>query len=256
MIPSAPQSPVTASTFEHRSVAIRPLALPSEHGGWGLVIEPIVLALLVSPSLAGGLIAVGALASFLTRHPLKLAAHDWLAHRRYPRTAVSEILAGTYAMTAFVAFALAWRIGGPAPLFVLAAAIPFAAIQFSLDVARRGRTLTAELCGAALPAAFAAAIAGPRLMLPIAMLVLGRSIPAVLYVRTALRGRSRTMMLIAHAAAVIGAFAVAPPLAGVAMTLLLIRALVPVHVPARTVGLRELAWGAVTVALIAVAYLS
>ncbi len=39
------------------------------------------------------------MAVFLTRHPLKLAAHDRL-HRRYPRTPVCEALAATYGLTA------------------------------------------------------------------------------------------------------------------------------------------------------------
>ncbi len=256
MIRSAAQFLVTVSTFERRRpVAIRPLALPSEQGSWGLVLEPIVLALLVSPSVAGSLIAIGAVATFLMRHPLKLAAHDWLARRRHPRTGVSEMLAAVYALAAFLAFAFAWRLNGPRPFIVLAIAIPFAAVQFSFDMRNRGRDLVAELCGATLPAAFAAAIAGNKVMIAIAVLVLGRSIPAVLYVRTALRGESRTMMIAAHIAAVIGAFFVAPPLAGVAMTLLFVRALLPVHVPARTLGFREVGWGLTTVTLIAIAYL-
>ncbi len=243
-----------SSTFERNPPAIRPLALPSEHGSWGLVLEPVLLALLVAPSAGGVLVATGAMATFLTRHPLKLAAHDWLACRRYHRTGISELLAAAYALAAVLAFVLAWWISGPAPFIVLAIAVPFAAVQFALDMRKRGRTLPAELCGAALPAAFAAAIAGGKLMIPIAILVLGRSIPAVLFVRTALRGKGRMMMIAAHALAVTAAFYVAPPLAGVAMILLLVRALLPVHLPARMLGFRELGWGLTTVALITIAY--
>src|SRR6185436_9751194 len=38
--------PVTAIPLPPRGVALRPLALPAEHGGWGFVLEPIVLGLL------------------------------------------------------------------------------------------------------------------------------------------------------------------------------------------------------------------
>jgi hypothetical protein len=32
---------------------VRLVALPAEHGGWGLLLEPIALGLAVAPSLAG-----------------------------------------------------------------------------------------------------------------------------------------------------------------------------------------------------------
>ena len=50
-------------------VRLRPLALPVEHGGWGLVFEPIVLGMLLAPSLVGLFISVAATGLFLARHP-------------------------------------------------------------------------------------------------------------------------------------------------------------------------------------------
>src|ERR1044072_2044638 len=35
---------------------LRPLALPTEHGGWGFLLEPLVLAMIVAPSWIGALI--------------------------------------------------------------------------------------------------------------------------------------------------------------------------------------------------------
>src|SRR3954465_13030737 len=67
---------------------LRPLAIPNEHGGWGFLFEPIVLAGLAAPSLGGALVAIAAVAAFLARHPLKLAAGDVVRGRRYPRTIV------------------------------------------------------------------------------------------------------------------------------------------------------------------------
>ena len=44
---------MTVATVESpRSISIRPLAVPNEHGGWSFLLEPIVLALVVAPSLA------------------------------------------------------------------------------------------------------------------------------------------------------------------------------------------------------------
>ncbi len=56
-----------------RRIRLRPIALPAEHGGWGLLFEPIVLGLLLAPSLAGLLLSVAATGAFLARHPFKLA---------------------------------------------------------------------------------------------------------------------------------------------------------------------------------------
>ena len=115
-------------------ISIRPLALPSEHGAWGLLLEPIVLAMIVAPSLAGLFVAIGAVALFLMRHPLKLGAIDGLKHRRYPRTAMCELLVVGYGLAASLAFAMAWALAGAKPLMLLATALPVAAVQFTYDV--------------------------------------------------------------------------------------------------------------------------
>lgn len=241
-----------------RTVAIRPLALPVEHGGWAFLLEPIVLGLLVAPSHAGVLIACGAIATFLVRHPLKLAMHDW-TRRRYPRTGVCEALAAAYASIGALLFLAAWTIAGPGPLLVLAFAIPFGFVQFAYDIRHGGRSLPAEIAGAVAPAACAAAIAvaGKQSLATAAMLsvlVLCRAIPAVLYVRTALRGERRALMLAAHAIA-IAAAAFSSWLAAVSMTILFARALPDRRelTPQRA-GIRELGWGVVTIAVIAISY--
>ena len=242
---------MTVTTFP--PVSIRPLALPSEHGGWGLLLEPIVLALLVVPSAGGALIGIGAVAVFLMRHPLKLAVHDRLAGKRYPRSGFCELLAAGYGTAALLAFTAAWAMSGVKPLLALAVALPFAALQFSYDVRNRSRRAIPELAGAVAPASLAAAIAiagGSALAPVLAALVLCRSIPAVLYVRSALRGSSRGPMLTAHVVAAAVA-ALITPLASIPMLLLLMRAAIPANAPAKIVGLREVGWGLVTVALLA-----
>lgn len=245
---------------ERRRLSLRPLALPAEHGGWGFLLEPIALALLVAPSFGGALIGVGALAIFLLRHPLKLAAHDWLQRRRYPRTAACELLVAGYGAAAVAAFTAAAFVGRTAALLPLLAAIPFGLTQFAYDARNRSRALPAEIGGAIAPSALAASMvvaAGkmPALAVALALLVLARSIPAVLYVRSILRGESRVPMLAAHVIAVAVAAWVGPWTAMLAMCLLLIRAALPATgIPARRIGIRELGWGAASVLLIAVGY--
>ena len=252
------QSAVTVSLFDQRAVSIRPLALPAEHGAWALLLEPLVLALLVAPSRPGLLIAAGAVAGFLARHPLKLAAQDFRRKRRYPRTAVCVALAFAYGSIAVISLALAARDAGAMPLLALAGALPFAGLQFALDVGNRGRSMVAELCGAAAPAAIAAAIAvaaSSRLVIPLLILICARSIPAVLYVRFALHGGSRVVVLAAHAAAIAAAILCGPVLAVAAMGLLFARAMTQPALTPKAIGLREIGWGMVTITLIAAGYL-
>ena len=63
----------------------RSVAIPSEHGGWGLTAEPALLGLLVAPSIAGGVLAVAAVVAFLARTPLKLVLVDRWRRRRLPQ---------------------------------------------------------------------------------------------------------------------------------------------------------------------------
>jgi hypothetical protein len=55
-----------------RGPTLRSVAMPAEHGGWGLTLEPGLLGLLVAPSPAGLLLAAAALLAFLVRTPLRL----------------------------------------------------------------------------------------------------------------------------------------------------------------------------------------
>src|ERR1044071_4882431 len=84
---------VTTVPLPSRTVSLRPLALPAEHGGWGFLFEPMLLGILVAPSWNGALVGTATLFAFLARHPLKLALHDAMRGRSYPRTAYCRALA-------------------------------------------------------------------------------------------------------------------------------------------------------------------
>ena len=65
----------------------RTVAMPTEHGGWGLTLEPVLLGLIVAWSGAGAALGVAAFAAFLLRTPAKLVAVDirrdrWLDRSR------------------------------------------------------------------------------------------------------------------------------------------------------------------------------
>lgn len=44
-----------------RRPSLRSVAIPAEHGGWGLTLEPGILGVLVAPDLAGVLLGLAAL---------------------------------------------------------------------------------------------------------------------------------------------------------------------------------------------------
>jgi len=256
---------MTASTATAPRISIRPLAIQNEHGGWGFLFEPIVLALLAAPSAAGALVGVAAIGAFLARHPLKLAASDWLRHKRYPRTAACERIAAAYAAVALASLAVAIFLGNPQLLGPLLIAAPFGFVQFAYDARNRGRAALPELVGSVAMGAVAASIAlASSKSLPFAAalwaITLCRSIPAIVYVR-ALLGRGRGAY-VTHLAAIIIAVAlwrlkVAPFVAIVAFAALLVRAIVGLHrerPAAKTIGITELIYGGLTIIATGVAY--
>ena len=190
------------------SIRLRSLALPSEHGGWGLLGEPIVVGLAIAPSWPGVGVALLAAFAFLARHPLKLAAADWRQGRRSPRTIACERIALLYGSGAAAGLALA--TAGASSFWVpLAAALPLALFQLAHDARNRGRALGPELAGGIALGAVAAAelLAGgaPHLTAWVVWALLAaKAVGAVLYVRARLRcdrgvPASRTGVLAAHA---------------------------------------------------------
>ena len=142
-----------------RRSVIRAVALPTEHGGWGLTAEPVLLGFLVSPSAAGILLGAVALVGFLARTPLKLALVDHRRHRRLARTAVAEgVAVAELAVFGALLAGVALRAGGSWWL-PFAAALPCVTVEMWFDIRSRSRRLTPELCGAVGIASTAAAIA-------------------------------------------------------------------------------------------------
>ena len=90
------------------------MALPAEHGGWGFLVEPMVLGLVLAPPGAGVCFALAALAGFLARHPLRLRLLDRRKRVRYPRTALAERFLTGYAGLALLLPAAALALA-PAP---------------------------------------------------------------------------------------------------------------------------------------------
>lgn len=250
---------MTAVPLPSRPVALRPLALPAEHGGWGFLFEPILVGMLVAPSWGGSLIAAAALFGFLARHPLKLAIQDAVRGRSYPRTFWCRALAASYLLAALLSLLGAVLMSGTGMLIPFALAMPFAALQAWRDARNHGRELLAEVSGAVALASTVAVIAlaggvGAEVAYGLAGIVIARFVPAILYVRTLLGRLPAWCAWTAHIVALVAIAAYARPLAVAAMVVLLTRAAWGLtHEPprAKTVGWREIAFGAVTVVLVA-----
>ena len=250
-----------------RGIRIRPIALPVEHGGWGLLFEPIVLGLLLAPSLAGLFLSVGAMGAFLARHPLKLSIGDWRRNRRSERTALAERFAILYFVIATFGLAFAIKNGGPGVVFPLLFAVPIAIIQWFYDAIGRSRTLMAELAGSISIGAVAAAIAiaggwPPPAAFGLWVILAARTVPTILYIRARLRllhrkSASPGVVITVHLLAILIVFGLAragvvPFLAVAALVILLLRAVIGFsksgkRVTPKRLGLRELGFGAMTV---------
>jgi hypothetical protein len=142
-----------------RRAPLRAVAVPTEHGGWGLTLEPALLGLLVAWSAAGAALAVATLLAFLVRTPLKVVLVDRWRRRWLPRsrTAALVVTVEAAALVATIVIAVAgagWRWIVP----VLVAA-PLVAVQLWFDMRSRSRRLLPELASAVGIGSAATAIA-------------------------------------------------------------------------------------------------
>jgi hypothetical protein len=261
-------SPITPS------VRLRSIALPTEHGGWSFLLEPVLLALLVVPSVAGFWLMLATALAFLAHQPVKLTIKDWRNHRRVARTRWAERFALLYGLSAGGAFLLAHLSSDTAFWLPLLLAAPLAIVQVIYDATSRSRELVPEITGALALGAVAPAaalIGGWSLIAALLLwLILAlRTLTSILYVRARLRleygkpGQSG-VAIGAHAAgiALLVGFAfdrLIPLLAPVAMIVLLLRAALGLSryrksAPAKVIGLREMGFGLLTVLLVAAGY--
>ncbi|HRF98379.1 MAG TPA: YwiC-like family protein, partial [Aggregatilineales bacterium] len=150
----------TSKANPNQRKVIRSVALPAEHGGWGFLIEPIVLGLLVAFSGAGLLLAISAFGVFLIHQPLKIAIKDRMKGNRPPRTILAERFAVGYGAVALIPFGiLLLFVVDKTFLLPLLMALPFALVQLWYDAKNQSRKLLPEVCGAIALGAIAPMIA-------------------------------------------------------------------------------------------------
>lgn len=187
--PSAESLPAEKPAI--RTVSFKSVALPAEHGSWSLVSEPILLGLLVAPTLAGLAMAVSAFAVFLVNRPLKIYLADRRRGRSYERTALAGRFVLIFSAIALIAAAITLVLEGWWPFAPFILALPLLLIFMVYDQ-RPGRFWQAELTAPAAFAAVAAAIglAGGMAWQPALGLwgfMVVRVVPTVIFVRARLR---------------------------------------------------------------------
>lgn len=166
------------------------LALPKEHGSWSLALEPIALGLLAAPSWAGMPLALAAAAGFFLRRPVKIL----LQTKPDPRRSLAMICAGALLFIAAAGLLLALELGGVTRLWPLIPAAVAGSLFAWFDARGANREGAAEIAGttafALLPATFASLAGWPVAnSLALAAVMLARSVPTVMAVRTFVRRR-------------------------------------------------------------------
>ncbi len=268
------RAPGDPSAAGRERAAWRAVAIPDEHGGWGLTAEPALLGLLVAPSWAGVALATAAFAAFLLRTPFKLVLVDRHRHRWLPRSRLAARIAavelGVMLLIALVAVSLAgWSWLGP-----VAVAVPLVGVELWFDMRSRGRRLVPELCGSIGIAAVVASVAlaggaDARLAVGLWLVLAGRGVASIPFVRVQiarLRHGSGSVAVSDKAQMVgggvaIAAVAVDPAVApgALAVAALAVAQMIWVRrplVPAKVIGLRQLGLGLAIVAVTAAGVLA
>lgn len=264
-----------AATSDEQHRTWRSVAVPTEHGGWGLTAEPVVLGLVLGWSAAGVAIGAAAFVAFLVRTPLKLALVDRRRGRDLARTRLARRVVAVESVVLLGLGAVAWSSAGWTWLVPVGLALPLVGVELWFDVRSRSRRLVPELCGAVGIAAVAPAILladGRSGAFAIAawMILAGRSVASVPFVRAEVGRLHRAVVRLGPivalqfvgAAVAATAVAVEPAwwagaVAVAVVAVLQLRWLRSSSVPAaKVLGMRQLALGAGVVAAAAAGVLA
>lgn len=266
---------MTLSKSRVGNVRWRTIVLPTEHGSWAFVSEPIILGMLLVPSWGGLAFCIAIFAAFLLRQPLKIYLKDVKHHRQVPRTAVARQFSFIFSSILIVASLSLWLTSPDLKMLVpVFFALPLIVIQFIADLRNNSRSLYAELASSFATGAVASALVliGGWLYLPAFGLWLalgGKAVTSVLYVRARLRlernqSTYRLFAVTSHAVVlalltIATLFEVVPWTVPVTMLVLFVRATVglssvrKIRQP-KEIGIQEIGYGLGYVVMIAIGY--
>ncbi|GAB4329805.1 MAG: YwiC-like family protein [Phototrophicales bacterium] len=173
-------------------VKLKTIALPAQHGGWGFLLEPILLGMLLAASWAGLGVSIAALGTFLTHQPLKILVKDRRKGKRYTRTILAERFVLGYGALAVIGLMLALFNSDTPFLLPLVGAVPLGVLQLVYEFENDGRNVIAEIAGAVAFGSVASMITlcagwGITSALVLWLILAVRAVVSILYVRARLR---------------------------------------------------------------------
>ncbi|MGB2912234.1 MAG: YwiC-like family protein [Pyrinomonadaceae bacterium] len=257
-------APITAPV---RAVRVRQVALPTEHGGWAFLFEPLVVGLAIAFSTGAPWIAGLTIGAFLTRQPLKVLIADRFGMRNRTRASLAFRFLLCYGAIFSIGLAGTLLSVGAQSLLPFIGVLPLAVFQIYIDASRQSRKLIPELTGAVVMSASIAAI-GLSANMPLVnaaalwAIFASRSLSSILYVRERLRlekGKhySRMIPTLAHIAALfmtaaLAYYGLSPFLTILAMSVLAYRAITGLSpdrnkMKAMQIGVWEIIYGLIVV---------
>ena len=253
---------------------LKGIALPNEHGAWGMLFEPIVAATAIAFSISALWISLAVIAAFLIRQPLKVMLMGMVAKRSTPQAAAASKYLYIYASIFAVAAAGTLAFAPTVRYIPLIIAGPLAAVPVYYDAIGKSRNLAPELAGSVAITSSAAVIAlaggwTPAAALALWAILLVRWVPSIMYVRNRLLlekgkpSRFGVPVVLAGAAFVLTGllafYELSPRILVVMMGVLFARTLVGLskyrrRLKAKQIGVLEVIFGTVTVITIIVGY--
>ncbi len=253
----------------------RQVAVPSEHGGWSLTAEPVVLGLVAAWSWPGLALGVAAMVGFVARTPLKVVLVDRWRHRWLDRSRLAARIAAAE-IALIIVLGLAAVAGASDGWFwvPLAAAAPLIGVELWFDMRSRSRRLIPELAGtigigSVVAAIVLAAGESTALALGLWVVISARAAAAIPYARTMVfraHGRPVTrwhadlaQALAVAAVAAAWLFDAIPLLPVLAVAAIAVFNVAAVRGPVRravVIGLQQMTFGIAVVAVTAIAVLT